>query len=72
MRQHLEQAAEHRDPHLGHAGDRLGIERAVAQHAQAPRPLRDQQVAVRQPGEAPRIREPSATFSTRILRSAVS
>ena len=58
MRQDVEQAAEQRDAHFGHAGDRLGIERAVAKNAQAPRPLRDQQVAVRQPREAPRIREP--------------
>ena len=58
MRQDLEQPAEHRDAHLGHTRDRLRVESAVAEHAQAPRPLRDQQIAVRQPGEAPRVREP--------------
>jgi hypothetical protein len=57
MRQHVEQAAEQRDADFGNAGDRLGIERAVAEYAQAPGAFRDQQVAVRQPGQAPRVRE---------------
>ena len=47
MRQNVEQPAEQRDAHFGHAGDRLGIEHAVAQNPQAPGSLRDQEIAVR-------------------------
>ena len=47
--------------------DRLRLERALADDAQPAGPLGDEHVAVRQEGEAPRVRQPLATGTTRYL-----
>ena len=59
VRQHLQQAALPCGPDVGVAGDRLGIERAVADDAKAAGPLGDEHVAVGQEREAPRIHQPA-------------
>jgi hypothetical protein len=53
MQGDVEQAALALGEDLRHPGHGLGNERAVAHDAQAPRPFRDQHVAVRQPGHRP-------------------
>src|SRR5688572_5222917 len=59
MQRDVEETRQSLRPHLGHAGDGLRIERAVAHEPQLPAALRDEHLAARQPGETPRALEPA-------------
>src|SRR5204863_5295696 len=57
MQSDVQQAARPSGLQLRNTGDRFGIEDAAADNSQASRALRDEHVAVRQPGDAPGMRQ---------------
>ena len=72
MQRDVEEARQALRAHLGHAGDRLRIEHAVADDAQLPAALRHEHLAARQPDETPRTLEAARVHDdANVLPSAV-